>query len=362
MYLSNRKRNVLLDVLLFSIVAILIFLIRDNIMNVVTPFIYALVVAFLLNPIVNLIERKGIKRIFAILIVFLVIILIISAVFATFMPRLTKDLSIFARDIPQIFATIERFVVDFRTGELGILPDWSRQLFDFDIEMNKVSEVVRNSFNQLSAALLSSTGALLDIIMTPIIAFYYLKDKDKLTEFFMQYFSEKRANKIKEIGREINKVLGGFIRGQLLVATFVGILTGLGCWFIGVPYAMTIGLVAGITNIIPYFGPWIGGILPVVLALMNNPITAIWVTIWIIVVQQIESSFISPQIMSNSVGLHPLNVIFSVLLFGNIFGIPGMIIAVPLTGTIKVFIKFISEYRRAYREKNILTSDSNISD
>ena len=163
----------------------------------------------------------------------------------------------------------------------------------------------------------------------------------------------KRLAKAKELGGEVDKVLGGFIKGQLTVAGFVGILTGMGCWIIGVPYSLTIGLVAGITNIIPYFGPWIGGVLPVILAFMESPIMALWVTMLIVVIQQVESAFLSPQIMSHSVGLHPLLVIFSVLFFGNMLGILGMIIGVPLMGLLKIALRYLKEFRSEIDSKPI---------
>ena len=193
--------------------------------------------------------------------------------------------------------------------------------------------------------MVSSTGTLLDIIITPIITFYYLKDKDNILKAITGNLPKNALSKIKELGRDIDKVLGGFIKGQITVAAFVGILTGIGCFFIGVPYALTIGLVAGITNIIPYFGPWLGGILPVVLAFMERPLMALWVVILILVIQQIESAFLSPQIMSHSVGLHPLLVMFSVLFFGSMFGILGMIIGVPLMGVLKILLGYVKELR-----------------
>ena len=122
----------------------------------------------------------------------------------------------------------------------------------------------------------------------------------------MKLINDRRRESLKVVAGEIDVVLGGFIRGQLVIAVFVGILTGVGCRIIGVPHSLTVGLVAGITNIIPYFGPWIGGVLPVVLAIMDNPIRALWVAIMIVIVQQLEAVFISPQVMSRSVGLHPL--------------------------------------------------------
>ncbi|MGX8795990.1 AI-2E family transporter [Fusibacter sp. JL298sf-3] len=343
-----KNKRLLLDVGFVLLVAVVLFLIRGNINSVITPFVYGAVVAYLLNPAVSFLEKKKIKRPWAILIVFVSIFLIITLTFMSFIPKLAKDVSVFIANVPDIFDFVQDLMTKFQEGKITIIPDALADYLDIDKELAKLGEAFKNGFSQLSNVLIASTGTLLDIVMTPIIAFYLLKDKDRLIGGIKGLFNKKQQQSAKAILSDIDRVLGGFIRGQFIVAIFVGTLIGIGCAVIGVPYALTIGLVAGVTNIIPYFGPWLGGILPVILALMNAPITALWVIIWIIIVQQIESSFISPQIMAQSVGLHPLTVMFSVLLFGNIFGIPGMILGVPITGTLKVLTKHFMAYREKY--------------
>ncbi|NMA49153.1 MAG: AI-2E family transporter, partial [Tissierellia bacterium] len=131
------------------------------------------------------------------------------------------------------------------------------------------------------------------------------------------------------------------------------ILMGIGSLIIGIPYALTIGLLAAITNIIPYFGPWLGGILPTVLAFIEKPIMTLWAIGLIVVVQQIESTLITPRIMSKSVGIHPLLIIFSVLFFGSLFGIIGMILGVPMMATLLLIFGYIKEYRQHIEKKEI---------
>lgn len=351
MNINKKHYKLAFDIGLFAIIILGLFFIRKNIMDVINPFLYALVLAYILNPLVNWIEKKGLKRSVAILLVFLSILLIVSILFISFIPKLVSDISVLISDIPNIFEFIENTVNSIKTGDIFISFQKYYDFFNIDSQLDQISTSIKQALTRFLSILISSTSGLLDIVMTPIITFYYLKDKDKFVKLIMEAVPEKFREKLKEITGEIDKVLGGFIRGQLIVAGFVGFLTGLGCKILGVPYALTIGLVAGLTNIIPYFGPWIGGIMPVILSLMNSPMTTIWVIVLIIIVQQIESTFLSPQIMSHSVGLHPLSVIFSVLLFGNIFGIFGMILGVPITGTIKVLIKYIYQFKLYLNEK-----------
>lgn len=345
MDINKKHYKLAFDIGLFAVIILGLFFIRKNIADVINPFLYALVFAYILNPLVNWIEKKGFKRSIAILLIFLTIFLIVFVLFMSFIPRLVSDISVLISDIPNIFKFIENTVNNIKTGDFFISFQKYYDFFNIDSQLDQISTSIKQGLTRFLSILISSTSGLLDIVMTPIITFYYLKDKDKFIKLIMEAIPERFSEKLKEIASEIDKVLGGFIRGQLIVAAFVGFLTGLGCKILGVPYALTIGLVAGLTNIIPYFGPWIGGIMPVILSLMNSPMTTIWVIVLIIVVQQIESTFLSPQIMSHSVGLHPLSVIFSVLLFGNIFGILGMILGVPITGTIKVLIKYIFQFK-----------------
>ncbi|HHX18641.1 MAG TPA: AI-2E family transporter [Clostridium sp.] len=346
------KRYILMDIGLLLCALVVIIILGQSFMSVVRPFIYALVLAYILNPIVSFIEKRKIKRVFSILIVFLSISILLISVFAIIIPRFAKDISIFvSEEIPKILSFANKIIDDFRTGDLHILPKVVRDYINIDSELKKIAGIISSSFSELSNLIVEGTGTLLDIVLTPIIAFYYLKDKDIIINSFMKLINDRRRESLKVVAGEIDVVLGGFIRGQLVIAVFVGILTGVGCRIIGVPHSLTVGLVAGITNIIPYFGPWIGGVLPVVLAIMDNPIRALWVAIMIVIVQQLEAIFISPQVMSRSVGLHPLVVMFSVLLFGKAFGIIGMIIGVPLTATGIVIVKHILKLRKSFKEK-----------
>lgn len=353
MKVTQKQTRTIWDILFLAIMGIGVFLLRHNISSIIAPFLYALVLSYFLHPLVKWLEQKKIKRPIAILLVFLALFLLIYILFMSFVPNLAKEVTALAKEIPNIFAFIQRFLRDAKLADFQLpafLPEGFLEFLNLDAQLMKVSEFLTQYVTSLPSAIFGAMRSLLNLVMTPLITFYYLKDKERFSNGLLNFFHDDAKEKIKEGAGQIDKVLGGFIRGQLLVAAFVGTLTGLGSWVIGIPNATIIGVVSGITNIIPYFGPFLGGILPVVLGLMNDPITALWVVIWILVVQQIEASFISPQIMSHSVGLHPLTVMFSVLLFGSAMGVTGMILAVPIAGTIKVFYAYAMEYRQKIRD------------
>lgn len=346
MELSKRHINLLIDLGLLFLAFILLWVIRKNIMEVIGPFVVSLVIAYLLDPLVSFFERRKVSRTLSIIIMFVLILAIVSGIFASFIPKLVSEIGEFVEAFPSIVRSISNFIEDLQKGTLPFNMDEIPSFINLEKELSNLSQKIIAAVGSITSSIISGTGKLLDLIMIPIITFYYLKDKDDAIHILTSIIPNKYKSKVKSMGADISKVLGGFIRGQLIVATFVGLLTGIGCVLIGLPYSLTIGVVAGFTNVIPYFGPWLGGILPVSLALIVDPVKVIWVIVLILIVQQVESNFLSPQIMSQSVGLHPLVVMFSVLLFGNIFGLIGMIIGVPIMGTIKVLVGYIREYRR----------------
>lgn len=347
------KRIRIMDIVLIVLAIIALVFIRKPLFNVINPFIYALVLAYLLDPIVKILEKRKIKRIWAILIIFLLIIALFAVLFASFIPKLTEEVKEFVDNIPSIFESMKNTIENFQLNGFEFLPKEMRDFLDLDKQISNLSKNIEVFFNGLIGFLVQSTGTIFDLIMTPLIAFYYLKDKEKIKELIIKAFPLRYREFVKRVGWDVDKVLGGFIKGQLTVAAFVGTLTGIGSLIIGIPYALTIGLVAGITNIIPYFGPWLGGILPTILAFIEKPIMALWAVGLIVVVQQIEAALISPRVMSRSVGIHPLLVIFSVLFFGGLFGIVGMILGVPMMAVLLLIFGYIREYRNHIENKEI---------
>lgn len=351
--ITKKQTRILWDALFVLLVVLSLYFLRQDIQGILPPFLYALVLSYFLNPLVHWLERKKIKRVLAILLVFLALFLLLYLLFLSFVPTLVREVASLAKEIPAIFAFLQEFIKDAQLGDLKLpafLPEGLLDFLNLEAQFKKLADWTAQYLSELPSAVFGAMKSLLNLVMTPLITFYYLKDHKRFTGGLLGLFPDEAQCKIREGAGRIDQVLGGFIRGQLLVAIFVGTLTGLGSWVIGIPNATIIGLVSGLTNIIPYFGPFLGGILPVVLGLMNEPILALWVLILIAVVQQIEAALISPAVMSHSVGLHPLTVMFSVLLFGSAFGIPGMILAVPIAGTIKVLYGYVTEFRTNLRK------------
>ncbi|HZJ84343.1 MAG TPA: AI-2E family transporter, partial [Syntrophomonadaceae bacterium] len=184
-------------------------------------------------------------------------------------------------------------------------------------------------------------GKVLAIIFSPILAFYILNDWEKIRETFLKLFSPAARRALINLFSEIDLVLIEFFKGHLLVATFVGVLIGFLALILGVNFPLLIGILSGITNLIPFFGAFLGGIPAVAVALSESFKLALYMTIGIFVVQQIESNLITPNVIGGKLGLHPLVIVFVLLAGGKLAGIWGMLLAVPLAAILKIIVKWL---------------------
>ena len=350
------SRLKLFDFLLMLGALVLLIILWNPLFKVLRPFIYGFVLAYLLDPLVKKLEKKGLKKGWAVLIVFIVILGIITFLVSTLLPMLSVDVDFFVKDVPQIVRSISEFLDALQAGKIKILPESVMKMFNIQEHIQTVTKYLGQIFGNAISAIISSTAGLIDMLLAPMVTIYLLLDKKRIFDYMRDLVPERWLPHLQQFFRDCDLILGSFIKGQLLVAAIVGGLTGLGALIIGIPYPLLVGFFAGITNVIPYFGPWIGGILPVILALTKRPILALWAALWIFVVQQIDSNLISPQIMSKSVGLHPLVVIFSVLFFGQLMGIPGMILGVPFMGMLLI----VAQNIQRIREKLDHMSDFNL--
>ena len=176
-------------------------------------------------------------------------------------------------------------------------------------------------------------------LVGPVLAFYFLIDLPNVQKRLLGVVPENRRSEFAHVGNQLNVALGGFLRGQLLVAFIVGIMLSFGYWLIGLNFYLLIGLIGGLLNIVPFLGPWVGGALGVTIALTTGDITtAFWALVVAVVVQQIDNNFVSPTVLRATVQLHPAVTLLVLILAGAIAGVWGVIIAVPLTASIRILL------------------------
>ena len=330
------KRNIRLAVIIIFLFLLVYFLylVRASLY----PFIIALFLAYVLNPAVCYIEIKGLPRLWAIIVMYSVVFSAIILVSNHIFPILLRDLESLGKQLPQIAAKVEELLFVFQSKyQSSALPNSMRTAIDDNIVA--IEQQVQAFAASLTNAVVDIIGRGVGLAITPVLAFYLLYDSEAIKEKILLLFPRRWHGEMVLICTDIDKVLGGMIRGQLLVATIVGFLVSLGLYFLNVPFAILIGILAGLFDFIPYFGAFIGAVPAITLALLESPWLAGKVVLLFLVVHQLESVVISPKIIGENTGLHPLSVIFFVFAGGEMFGIAGMLLGVPVAAVGKVFLQ-----------------------
>ncbi len=189
-----------------------------------------------------------------------------------------------------------------------------------------------------------------NLIISPILAFFILKDLPKIKETVVNLFPEQNRLEFLNIVSKVNKVLSGFLKGQLIIAIFVGTIATIWFAILGLPFSLLLGMLVGLLNIIPYFGPIVGGGLAALVGLFNSPLTALLVIIGMIVISQVDAALISPLVLKKQVDLHPVLIIFAMLIGGSLMGILGFLLAVPVAAVLKVMVYHFIEKRDGFPE------------
>lgn len=313
------------------------------------PFIYALVIAYLLTPLVDRLEQRGLSRVAAILLLYLVLAALLVLLFVCVVPFSITELEAFADMVPTYTKEVTGWLNRMQHFYSRVaLPAGLRQVVDETI--SRVEETVLSHIRSLAEFTLSLFSHALAIIIAPILAFYMLRDLTLIKGAFADLLPKADSRDVGYLLHELDVVLGGFIRGHLLVSLIVGLLSFAGLTILKVDFAFLIGIVAGIFDVIPYFGPVIGALPAIIIALLESPLKALYVAILFLIIHQLESTIISPKILGERVGLHPLTVIFAVLVGGQLAGIVGVLLAVPFTAVLKVFFCFLWQKNKLFQK------------
>ncbi len=335
-----------------------------DIVNFLLPFIFAFLVAYILKPLVDVMENQKIPRIIAVLLIYAVIggaVVFIGTRAFTALILEIQNLIYMAPELAQdIENLIEELEVWFEDLNLPITVTETIRENIIEIERditNYLDQIV--DFESIFAIAMEIFGHILSLIAFPIILFYFLKDTDYLKAQLTKAIPSQYRCKVTSLAQDVNKVIGAYIRSQLIICGFIGVLTYLGLLILGVDFALLLGVFAGITNIIPYFGPWIGAIPSILVAFLQEPILAIQVIILITIIQQIESQVVAPQIYGRNLAIHPLAVIAVLIFGGRFFGILGMILAVPVLAVVRAIIQNTAIHLWFTGDKSILSENNN---
>ena len=330
------------------VIVALFFYIVFLIKIAVIPLIIAFGIAYLLTPLVSLLQKK-MKRVFAVAITYVIFTGLIFVVFFFMIPVIAEQFRVFISKFPFYLNNLVSLItVNLRNSSImhNLENFVGKEIIPAD--PNVVTQYIINSLNMKDINFLQSmtsfTKSLVNIIITfiigPILGIYVLKDSGKLKDLFIKALPQRFKSQASDIIDKISRVSGRYIRGQILISIIVGVLCTIILLILGVDFPILLGFIAGFFNLIPFLGPIIGGIPAALTALTISPIKALLVVILFIGVQMVDSYIISPNIMKFQVGVHPAIVIFSLIASGAIFGPIGLLLAVPVVAVFQEILKY----------------------
>lgn len=314
--------------------------------SVMLPFLVAGAVAYFMDPVADRLERLGLSRVAATSLISFVALLVVILLVLAVIPTLVKQLTALVNATPAIAARFEAFL-------RANLP-----------EMSDTMTVVRQSLAQIASAIQAKGGALAQglinsvlsvvgwvvfLVVVPVVAFYLLMDWDHMIARIDDLLPRDHAPVIRQLAREIDAVLAGFVRGQISVCLTMGVFYAAGLMAAGLQFGLIVGAIAGMITIIPYVGALIGGALAIGLALYQ--FWGDWLQIGLVAAvfglgQFLEGNIITPRLVGKSVGLHPVWLMLALSIFGTIFGFAGLLVAVPLAAALGVLTRFaLNQYR-----------------
>lgn len=301
--------------------------------------ILAVVITYLFYPLVRAVENKGVSRTSAIFIVYAAMSFIVAGLLLYGMPHIIAQLYRVAEAVPGYAAQVQEFTASLQIeyARAGI-PETLRRIIDERISW--LENILVQQAERVVETLLGLAGYVFNIILAPVFAFYLLKDIELFTARTVSFIPPQSRTDVLTLGSEISKIIDSFVRGYLLVSLIVGLMTGLAMTVLNMEFALMLGIFAGLTNLIPYFGPLIGAIPAIALALLVSKWMVLKVAIAYLVIQQIESSVIGPRVIGKRVGLHPLFVILVLLAGIQLYGLTGLILSVPLAAILRVLFRF----------------------
>lgn len=331
----NMKNFVLKKNIIFLIGLIILLIFFYKIGSIVLLFYVAFVLASAIDPLISWISRK-IPRDAAIFLVFILGLIILLMIFVPLLSIMTLQAAQFIKHLPEYWDRLELLLKKWTIASkaINLLPS-PNQLF---ATLSSYNKLIINRSITFTKDILSGLGLILTIA---IIVYYMLQDKQNLKEGFLEFFPDNIKSKAENISVTISRKVGGYVTGQLIAMIITGILTILGLYIIGINYALLLGIIAGLLDIIPFIGPLIAIILAILVALAQSPTLVIWILIIYAVIQWIGNAFIRPSIFSKVLNLYPLIILFSLLAAGKLLGIIGVVIAPAIAATISVLIQEI---------------------
>lgn len=358
-YLSKNILKLLFIILCIGIVLAGFILLKEvgvfgfigSILNVLAPLFIGFVIAWLFAPLVDKMTKKGMSRIIASCIVYIIFVLFLILFFRIFIPIIYTELNDLISTLPGILNKITTFIneffakIDIEGVDIVAIKD--NVLNAITSYGNDISSNLPTTVVDLMSNMVSGLGTLLFGL---IIGLYMLFDFDNVTNLLLKVIPHKHQMEIANLVDDIGVIVRKCVNGTLLVACMVFVCDTIGFSVLGLKSALLFGLFCGITDLIPFIGPWIGTAVATIVGLTQSPLIGLGVFIVAVIVQLVESYILQPVVMSKVTSIHPVTIICGLLIFGHFFGIVGMILATPIMSIVKVIWLFLVDKFALFKE------------
>lgn len=327
--------------------------------TMIAPVILAYIAYYLMNPIVNLLERLHIKRIWGILILILAIAGLITGIVLLIAPLVQSQVQDLIKSFPDY---ITQMAESFRkTIDHSFLGKYYDEGYDWVTSnlnevTSRISDYLGGAVEGIKNVASTLTHVVIALITFPFVLFFLLKDSARFKQYCLRLLPPKYRNDADQILKNMDVQVGSYIQGQIIVASCIGILLYIGYLIIGLDYAIILAITAAVTSVVPYLGPMIAISPAIIIAIVSGPFMLLKLAIVWVAVQFLEGHFISPNIMGRTMKIHPLTIMFVLLISGNLFGVFGVILGIPGYAIVKVVVqymykKFKIRYNRYYGDR-----------
>ncbi|HFD12396.1 MAG TPA: AI-2E family transporter [Crenotrichaceae bacterium] len=319
---------------------------------ILSPFLFSALLAYLFDPLADQLEERKLTRTLSVIVVFATIMLLVTSVLLWLLPALEQEISKLLKNLPSYIVTIRNWIMPWLQEHFGIQAD--------ALDTSQLIEILKQHWKQaggfassliasVSKSGLAIASGFMNVLIIPVVTFYLLRDWDILVAEIKHLLPRTKLSTISRLAKEADQVLGAFLRGQFSVMIALGFVYSLGLTLVGVDYAFLIGMISGLVSFIPYLGSTIGLVLASLAA-------AVQYQDWSHVLfaagvfgfgQMLEGFVLTPLLVGNKVGLHPVTVIFAIMAGGQLFGFTGVLLALPVAAVLMVVVRHAHELYKA---------------
>ncbi|MGT2736667.1 AI-2E family transporter [Streptococcus orisratti] len=314
---------------------------------IMLPLVISALLYYLIKPLVDFLERRGLGRVSAIFVVFTVIVILLIWAIASIIPMIREQILSFVSNLPGYVRSVNYEAT--KVLQNPWLNNYKSELQDMLSNITAKAVTYAESFSKNALDWASSFAGIIArvtiaIIISPFVLFYFLRDSGKMKDGLVQVLPPKFRQPTARVLGDINQQLSGYVQGQVTVAIVVGFMFSIMFSLVGLRYALTFGIMAGILNMVPYLGSFLAMIPVVIMGAVQGPLMLVKVLIIFMIEQTIEGRFVSPLVLGSKLSIHPVTIMFILLTAGSMFGVWGVFLAIPIYASVKVVVKEIFDW------------------